>query len=484
MKKSFLIALLMVIAAVYGHAQDTAQFQLPAVWSLEDCVNYALTNNVDVKQQALSIEYGEESLLQSKLNMLPNLNGYASNGYNWGQTIDRFTNEFATERVRSNNFYLSSQFTLFNGLQQMNTIKKNEIDLLTTRYNVDTFMDDVSMNIAAAYLQILYFQELKRVAVAQLDITQQQVNRTAKMVDAGTLAKGDLLLIEAQLATEELNLINVQNNLDISYLTLVQLLDLPSMEGFKIEEPDLAAVEAPQAPLGAEAVYEIALGARPEVKAAELTVQSSEKTLALARGVLYPSLGLQGSWGTGFSGAAKDYQYQDINNYPIGITEGGESVYSIYPYSEVISSEITPFTDQIGDNLNTTVMLNLQIPIFNGWYARSNIAKAKIGIESAELGLESTKLTLRKVIQQSYADAVAALKTHNAAEKKVEATSESFKYADQKFNVGLINSVEYNEAKKELTKAQAELLQAKYDFIFKTTILDFYMGKPLTLKGK
>jgi outer membrane protein len=484
MKKYFLIALLSLIAAVWGHAQTTEGTQLPTVWTLEDCIGYALTNNVDVKRQMLNIQYGEETLLQSKLNMLPNLNGYASNGYNWGQTIDRFTNEFATERVRSNNFYLSSQFTLFNGLQQLNTIKKNEIDLLASRYNVDTFMDDVSMNIAAAYLQILYYKELKRVAEAQLDISQQQVNRTGKMVDAGTLAKGDLLIIEAQLATEELNLITVQNNLDISYLTLAQLLDLPTMDGFEIEEPDLAEVESPQAPLGADAVYDIALGNRPEIKAAELTVQSSEKTLALARGVLYPVLGLQGSWGTGYSGAAKDYQYQDITDYPIGVTEGGETVYSLYPYSEVISSDVTPFTDQIGDNLNTTVMLNLQIPIFNGWYARSNITKAKIGIESAEYALQSTKLNLRKVIQQAYADAVAALKTHTAAEKKVEATSESFKYADQKFNVGLINSVEYNEAKKELTKAEAELLQAKYDFIFKTTILDFYMGNPLTLKRK
>ncbi len=474
MKKIFLVFSIFFAVITASHAQKT--------WSLEDCIEYALTNNIEVKQQMLNIQYGEEGLLQSKLNMLPNLNGYASNGYNWGQTIDRFTNEFATERVRSNNFYLSSQFTLFNGLQQMNTIKKNELDLMTTRYNVDKFMDDVSMNIAAAYLQILYYKELKRVAEAQLDISQQQVNRTSKMVDAGTLARGDLLLIDAQLATEELNLINVQNNLDISYLTLIQLLDLPSLEGFEIEEPDLAAVKAPQAPLGADAVYDIALGARPEVKAAEFNVQSSEKNLSLARGVLSPVLGLSGSWGTGYSGARMNYQYQDITNYPIGMTESGETVFSLYPYSEVVSSEVAPFVDQIDENLNTSVMLNLSIPIFNGWYVRSNISKAKIGIESAELALESTKLNLRKVIQQAYADVVAALKTHAAAEKMVVATSESFKYADQKFNVGLINSVDYNEAKKELTKAQAELIQAKYDYIFKTTTLDFYMGRPLTLK--
>ncbi len=196
MKKIFLAISVLISGIMASHAQK--------VWTLEDCIEYALTNNIDVKQQMLSIKNGEETLLQSKLVLLPDLNGYASHGYNWGQTIDQYTNEFATARVRSNNFYLSSQFTIFNGLQQMNQIRKNEMDLMATKYSVDKFMDDVSMNIAAAYLQILYYGELKRVAEAQLDITQQQVDRTQKMVEAGTLARGDLLLIEAQLATEEL----------------------------------------------------------------------------------------------------------------------------------------------------------------------------------------------------------------------------------------------------------------------------------------
>ena len=455
------------------------------VWTLEDCIEYALTNNIEIKQQMLSIDNGEETLLQSKLGMLPDLNGYASHGYNWGQTIDQYTNEFATARVRSNNFYLSSQFTIFNGLQQMNQIRKNKLDLLASKYDVDKFMDDVSMLIAAAYLQILYYGELKNVAEAQLDISQQQVDRTKKMVEAGTLARGDLLLIEAQLAAEELNLINVQNNLDISYLTLVQLLDLPTTAGFEIEKPDLSTVKAPEAPLGADAIYEIALGSRPDIKSAEVGLQSSEKSLSLARGALSPTFGFSGSWGTGYSGAAKDYDLgldpYTIPPYEIGTTASGEAVYSI-PYEQYTDYEVKSFNDQVSDNMNKSIMVNLYIPIFNGWMVRSNIAKAKIGINNANYTLERSKLQLRKVIQQAYADAVAALKTHASAEKMVVATSESFKYADQKFNVGLINTVDYNQSKKDLTKAQAELIQAKYDYIFKITTLDFYMGNPLTLK--
>ncbi len=479
MKKIILGVMLFFTGLIVSHAQK--------VWSLEDCIDYALTNNIEVKQQMLNIDYGDQTLLQSKLVMLPDLNGYASHGYNWGQTVDQYTNEFATERVRSNNFYVSSQFTIFNGLQQVNQVRKNQLDLMATKYSVDKFMDDVSMSIAAGYLQILYYGELKRVAVAQLDITQQQVDRTKKMVEAGTLAKGELLLIEAQLATEELNLINVQNNLDIAYLTLVQLLDLPTAEGFVIEEPDLEQIQSPEAPMGADAIYEIALDSRPDIKSAELSLQSSEKSLSIARGALSPIFGFSGSWGTGYSGAASDYDL-GINPYDvppqlIGYTASVEpvGVYSL-PYTQYMDYETKSFKNQISDNMNKSIMVNLYIPIFNGWSVRSNIAKAKIGISNASYTLDNTKLRLRKVIQQAYADVLAALKTHAAAEKMVVATTESFKYADQKFNVGLINSVEYNEAKKELTKAQAELIQAKYDYVFKLTTLDFYMGRPLTLK--
>jgi len=454
-------------------------------WSLEDCINYALTNNVDVKQQMLSISMGEQDVLNDKLNLLPSLNGYASHGYNWGQAIDPYTNEFATKRVGTDNFYLSASWVLFNGFQKSNTLKQDQLNLQATRYAVDKFMDDVSMSIAAAYLQILYNTELLKVATGQLDITRQQVERTRKMVEAGTLARGDLLLVESQAATEELNVVNTQNNIDISILTLTQLLDLPSAEGFAIEEPDVSILKNPRSPLSPDEVYAFANTTQPDVKSAELKLKSSEKTLSLARGTLSPNLYISGSYGTGYSGAAKDYS-QGIDPFTqppiqIGNTASGEAVYSLpqYLYTDY---KIILFDKQLSDNQNKSVMLHLSIPIFNGWMARTNIAKAKIGIESASYTLATTRLNLRKNIQQAYADAVASLKSYAAAEKKVTATTESFKYADQKFNVGLINSVDYNEAKKELTAAQAELLQAKYDYLFKNLILEFYMGKPLTLK--
>jgi outer membrane protein len=478
MKKILLFFAVVAAGTILANAQNK--------WSLEDCINYALTNNVDIKQQMLNIQMGEEDVLKDKLNYLPDLNGYASHGYNWGQTIDPYTNQFATERVRSNNFYLSASFVIFNGLQKYNTMKQDQFNLLASRYSVDKFMDDVSMSIAAGYLQILFDKELLKIAQSQLDITHQQVERTKKLVDAGTLARGDLLIVEAQSSTEELQVITAQNNLDIAYLTLAQLLDLPSAEGFEIEEPDISLVDKPQSPLGPDEIFVFATANQPDIKSAELSLQASEKTLALARGSLSPSLNVSGSWGTGYSGAARDYNAGidpiTIPPSPIGFTQSGETVYS-NPYETFQNYSVKSFNSQLSDNLNKSVMLHLNIPIFNGWMARSNIAKAKIGIENASYTLELAKIRLRKTIQQAYADALAALKTHSAAEKKVEATTESYKYAEQKFNVGLINSVDYNQAKKDLTRAQAELLQAKYDYLFKTVVLDFYMGKPITLKN-
>lgn len=475
MKKNILVFLAFIIGLISANAQEE--------WSLEECIDYALTNNVDIKKQLLYIQYAEEDLLQSKLDFLPSLNGFVNHGYNWGQTVDRFTNEFATERVRTNNIYASSDLTLFNGMQKINTMKQNQLLLEVARYNADKYMDDVSLSIASAYLQTLYYIELLGVANAQLEITRLQKERTSKLVEAGTLARGDLLLIESQLAAEELNVIEVQNNIDISYLTLAQLLDLPSVENFRIEEPDIETLEIPKSPLGPRDIYEYALTTQPDVKSAELMVESSEKTLSRARGVLYPRLYISGSWGTGYSGAAKlPDTYETITGYPIGYVEStNENVISL-PFEQVTGYKTKSFSNQLSDNSNETFLVNLSIPIFNKWAARSNISRAKIAIEESQYDLELTKIRLRQTIQQAYADAIAALKSHQASEKKVIATEESFNYAEQKFNVGMINSVEYNEAKKELTQAQAELVQAKYDYVFRTTVLDFYMGKPLTLK--
>ncbi len=338
------------------------------------------------------------------------------------------------------------------------------------------------MPLAGYYLDILFNQEILAVAREQKEITQQQVNRMQKMVDAGTLARGDLLNIEAQLATEELQIVEAENRLTISYLSLQQLIDHPYSPDFKIEIPELKPIEAPQVALTAKNVYDAALAQRPEIKSAEIRVESAKKGVSIARGYLSPTLSFNGSWATGYSGAAQKENGMIITNtVPIGYLQSNPQEIVVSDYDTPEGYNTIPFENQLNDNQNKSLQLSLQIPIFNGWQARTAISQAKIAEEEANLTLKQTKLDLDKKIQQAYADAVAALKNYNASEKKLSAQQEAFKYSEQKLGVGLVTAVEYNETKKNLTSAESDLLQAKYRFIYTTTVLDFYMGNPLTL---
>lgn len=451
--------------------------------SLEDCITYALDHNIDIKKQLLMVDDQRQSLLQTKLGMIPSLNAGATHGYNWGMTVDRYTNSFATTRVQSNNFYLSSSVPLFQGLQQVNSIKQNQFNLMASQYDLDLLMDDISIAVAGYYLDILYNQELLEVSKAQLDVTFQQVRRMEKMLNAGTIAKGDLLSIEAQASTEELAVVNAENNLAIAYLSLQQLIDYPVSADFRIEKPELRPIQAPQITINPEDIYNVALGLRPDIKSAEMRVQSADRGVSIARGYLSPSLTLSGTWATGYSGAAQQ-GFDTIHSIaPIGYVENTQETV-VTPYSYPGQFQVIPFNDQLDNNQNKSVGLSLQIPIYNGWQSRTAINKAKLAREQAQYNLNQTQLNLNKNIQQAYADAIAALKNFNASEKKVRAQEEAFKYAEQKFEVGLMNSVEYNEIKKELARAESDLLQAKYRYVYTTTVLRFYMGKPLTLESE
>ncbi len=451
-------------------------------WSLERCITYAYDNNIYLKQQELSVEIAEVDLSQSKAAMYPNLNVSASHAYNYGQTIDLYTNTFATERVQSNNFYISSSITVFNGFQLLNQVRQNQLSLKASRYDLDKLKDDIALQIATAYLNILYNREYLEVARGQQEITKQQVNRTSRMVEAGTLAKGNLLTLEAQLANEELQLVNAHNQLDLAKLTLAQMLDLPDAGKFDIEDPNVSIREGEGLLNTPQQVYALAVQNLPEIKSAELSVDISEKTLAIARGASAPSLSLNGSYGTGYSGASQELTGFSLNGEvdTIGYTLDGSNAWVGTPGYE-LEYDVIPFWEQIDDNLNQSVGLYLNIPIFNGMATRATINKAKLNMKNAAYNLELAKNDLYKTIQQAHADANAALNEYSATQKSLEAQKESFKYAEQKFNVGLISTTEYNEAKNMLITAESELLQAKYNYIFKKTVLDFYMGKPLKL---
>ena len=450
-------------------------------WSLEDCIQHAMENNIQIKQSVLNTEYNENLLKQSKLGQIPNLSGSGSYSYSWGRALDQTTYRYTDEQINSVNLGLSSYTNLFNGLQARNTIQQNELNLMASYEDVQKIKNDITLNIAAAYLSIMFNRELLAVTEIQLKTTGQQVERTKKMVDAGKVARGNFLELQAQYASEELNLVNAENQLAISLLNLQQILDLPIDTAFDVIIPELADPDADPLLVNAMEVYRVAEQVMPEVKSAVLNLQSTEKGVAIAKGGRSPQLYLSANFNTGYS----DIREQVVSvsepvQVPIGVTAGGETVYATNP-QEIPSFGAYPFFDQMADNRYTGVGLGLSIPIFNGWQVNTSIANARIMHENAKLELQSQKLILYATIQQAYADAVAALKKFNATRQALVSMEESFKYTEKKFEVGLVNTVDYNVSKNQLTSTQSDLLQAKYDFIFKTNVLNFYQGIPITL---
>ncbi len=424
-------------------------FSQEKVWSLEDCIKYAIDNNIQIKQQTLQTRMQKNALDQSKLNLLPTINGQASHDYSFGRALDQNTYTFYNQTVQSDYFYLGGRTTVFNGLQNYNTIQRNKYELLAGEQDLQKIMDNVSLSVALAYLQILLNKELVTANENQLDITLQQIEKTKKLVDAGSSARGNLLQIEAQAAQEEVSLVTMRNQLEISYLNLTQLLELETPAGFEIVVPDINVDQNSVVTGNIDEIFSLAVQTRPEIKSSELKLAASEYDLKIAKGSRSPSFSLSHTFGT---------RYSYIKDLPM-----------------------QSFEDQLKNNKNFGVGLSMNLPILNGWQVNRNISNSKLAVENSQYSLEGTKKQLYKDIQQSYTDAVAALKKYNASMKAVSSSEESFRYTEQKFNVGMITPVDYNAAKTQLLNAQSDMAQAKYEFIFKIKVLDFYKGLPLNL---
>jgi outer membrane protein len=448
-------------------------------WTLEQCIAYAQKNNISVRQQQLNVQLARVDLRQSQGAVLPNLNGYASHTYQYGRTVDRFTNTFANSMVLSDNFYLQSSVTVFSGMQNYNSIKQSQLNVQSGQYRMQQTLNDIGIQVANAYLQVLFTQEQAELARQQVSLTKGQVDRMQKLLEAGTASQATLLQLQAQLAQEEVTRITAENNVTLSYLNLTQLMNLQNTEGFSIAKP---ATDVPSGEIlntTPEAIYQVALNNQPYIKQAQTDYQSADRGVAIAQGALSPSVTLQASIGTGYSGAAKQISgtptYTGVDT--IAVTTSGDAVVvPTYDYNYVT----TPFTDQFNNNVNKSFGVQVNIPIFNRFQVSSNIERAKIQRENAQLNIELSQQQLHKDIQQAWADAKAAYEKYLAAQIAVNAAQASFNYTEQKFNVGALNSFDYNAAKTQLAKAQSDLISAKYDYIFRLKILDYYQGKPLT----
>lgn len=447
-------------------------------WDLQQCVDYALKHNILLKQAEINNKISKNNSTQSKAAVLPNLNAGAAHTYNFGRTIDRFTNTFANTQVLSQNFYISSNLVLWSGLAQYNNIKAQEFSYLAGTQTIKQQQNDLSLNVATAYINVIYCDELMVIAKNQFDITKQQFERTVKLADAGTLAKSAVFDIKAQLANEEVNVTNADNNYQIAMLTLMQLMNLDSLPNFKINKPDIDVQSADLLTNSVQNIYETALKNQPSIKSAEYTLKMAEKSLAVAKGRMSPTISLNGSIGTGYSGLAKNIKGINITGADTtGVTTGGD--YVLTPTYQTIT-ENKPFTDQYKDNVNKSIGITLSVPLYNGLQTYTSVKNAKLNALNAKYGQDLAEQNLYKIIAQAYANARAALNKYVASKASVDASEQSFGYAQQKFNVGAISAFDFNSAKTRLANAQSNLLQSKYDYLFKLKVLDFYMGKPLT----
>ncbi|MBU8892430.1 MAG: TolC family protein [Bacteroidales bacterium] len=442
--------LLILIASTSFFSVSNAQ----KVWTLEECINYAIENNITVKRQELSAETASKTHFQSLMELLPNANANGNHYLNSGKTLNTETYTYENQSFQGGSVNVSTEITLFNGLQNFNTIKKNKYDLLSQLQTVDKVKNDITLNVSTAYLQILLNKELRDNAQHQLDVTLEQIEKTKKLVEIGNAAKGDLLQIESQAAMEKASLTDANNNLKISYLDLTQLLNLAETENFKIMFPEIPDITLSDEISEVNTVFSEAVNFLPEIKSAELMLKSSEKNLAISYGRISPSV---------FFG----YQYQSrYNELATNITDPTSN----YPYM-----------DQITDNASQVLYVALRVPIFNNWQTGTAISHAKISLSDSKLNLDLQKQNLYKSIQLARTQAIAAMERYIANTEAVKSMEEAFRYTEQKYQVGLVDVLEYNMAKNNLNQTKSDLSQAKYEYIFRTKILEFYRGEQITL---
>ena len=432
------------------------------VWTLEQCIRYAFDNNIQLKQMQLNVDRAENDLLQSKLNLLPSVNASGSFNSSKGKVLDQNTFTVVDgATVNSLTANIGGSVTLFKGLQQKNTIDRNQFSLFESIQNVEKLRNDLSINIALNYLQIIHAQEQLAVAENQLELTTLQIELTTALVEAGSKPEGDLFEIQSQAAREELDIVTARNTLEIARLNLAQLLDLETSTNFQVAVPDFSNIGISEVSESVDDVFVTAESILPQIKAAEYSLKSIEKQLSIAKGYRSPTLNFSVGSGSRYSSSAS----------PRAMKDGSGNTYFVD----------FPLKDQLDANINSYIGVNLSIPIFNGWQVQTGIKNARLNVQNYQYQLQLAKNTLYKEIQQAHADATAALKRYLAATKAVASMKEAFRYTEQRYEVGLMNFVDYSTAKTRFTIAQSELLQAKFDYIFKTKVLDFYNGRPITL---
>lgn len=425
-------------------------------WNLRECIDYAFENNLAIKRSKLNVNSDAINLSEAKYLRYPTLNFGGQSGLRWGRSIDPTSNQFVSQRIASMGLSGSGAVTIFEGFQINNQIEQSKANLEASRYELEDAKNNLALEVVSSYLNVIFNRELVKNAERQLEVANLQLEQTTKLVEAGAVPLSNQLEIEAQKASYEVEVIRSQNELDLSVLQLKQALLIQADQPFEVETPEIEVDETEILQYTSFQVYENALQNQPVVKSAYLRAKSGELGIKIARGALAPSLSVVGNIFTNYSDAARSPS----------LPPNGEGY---------------PVFDQFGDNLSQSVALNLSIPILNGFRARSNVQRAEIALQETGIYVEETRQRLRQTIESAFNDAVAASKSYQASLKQVEALEESFRSIQRRYSLGAESFVNFQVSQNNLFNAQYDLLRAKYEYVYRIKVLDFYMGKPLSL---
>lgn len=454
-------------------------------WTLEECVEYALKNNISIKQSELDVEIADIAKRDAFGNYLPSLNASASNAWNTGLTQNVTTGILQTQTTRNSSYSVTAGINIFNGLRNLRASQRADIAKLASQYNLEKMMDDISLLVANSYLQILLNKANLEVAESQNIVTLEQLERTNNLVDAGVVPRGDLLEIRATDASEKQRIAVAENAVKISLISLAQLLLIKDYETFDIVDSDFEIIPNEIVDTPVQEIIKAAQQNRSEVKIAEKNLELAQKDLELARSDYYPSVSGFFNYNTRESGAGRVLQGGiDPNSptQPIGIVESSGEVV-VAPNFALLTGPPLPFFDQLSLNDGMSYGVQVNVPIFNGLSVRNNVKRRKIFLLDTEYQLEQAKLDLESNVYQAYVDAKGALKAYEAALVASESQELAYQYANDRFDVGLTNAFEFSQSKLRFDNAKIELNRSKFDYIFKLKVLELYFGiSPTDLK--
>ncbi|MBC7381653.1 MAG: TolC family protein [Bacteroidia bacterium] len=456
--------------------------QSTTVWTLQGCVEQALSKNITIQQQHLATQSINADYFQSKMAALPTINGNASNNWQTGFAINPATNA-AQKGVsfRTNSFGLSGNMPLFNGFQTVNNMRLQKSNAVASEKDLEQTKNTVTLNVCNAYLRVLQSIELRNSSLTRTASTRAQVQRQQKMFELGSSNKSRYLQLKAQLSSEELLFVNADNTLMQAYLELWLLIEVKPDSSMRVVMPETNDMRVEDEPRSIDAIFDEFSKRSPDVLAAEQRKRSADLQRHVALGARSPRLTLSGNISSFYS-TQSTTGIGNITNTPVPIGAGqynGDNI-PIYTFVPSYSNyRTTAFKDQFNRNLGTSISLNLIVPVFNTWNVNTNIQKSNINKQSSKLTEKLTRNNLYRSVAQSYVEFKSAYKKYDANKENIDANKEAFDVADKQFELGAMNLADYLNTKNSYIRAQADFTQAKYELVFRRKVLDFYLGKSL-----